>query len=103
MTDASLAVCGKVALVEGVEGKAVSLAGGTVLEARRSAAGVEFHVIKKWDQSGMVTQLSTALGSCVTMATGLAVILVAGLKVPWPSPGQGGVEPRDEFCVRHTF
>jgi hypothetical protein len=37
-TDAGLTVRGKVALVEGVEGKAVSLAGGTVLGLKDSAA-----------------------------------------------------------------
>lgn len=38
VTDAGLTMRGKVALVEGVEGKAVSLAGGTVLEVKNSAA-----------------------------------------------------------------
>jgi hypothetical protein len=38
VTDASLSIRGKVTLVEGVEGKAVSLAGGTVLEVKDSAA-----------------------------------------------------------------
>lgn len=37
-TDAGLTLRGKVALVDGVEGKAVSLAGGTVLEVKNSAA-----------------------------------------------------------------